>query len=133
MKCTTDSPSAAHSAFHAPYGSWCISCTLHLKHVQDKLVALVVPALLGILVVPLAVVHGNPHFGRIAKVQALGATVILVAPEILRVEHVGVVVAPLPIVQVICAPPHPPVSPLLRRGARGRETDRKEHGARERR
>jgi len=59
--------------------------------------AAVVAATVGIVVVPLAVVDRDTHLGRIAVVQTIGAAVVLVAVEVLRVVHVGIVVETIPV------------------------------------
>ena len=61
------------------------------------MVSAVVEPTVGIVVVPFAVVDRDSHLGRIAVVQAIGAAVVLVAPEILWVVHVGIVVEAIPV------------------------------------
>ena len=45
----------------------------------------------GIIVVPLLVVDGYPHLGRVTIVKTFAAAVVIVSPEILRVIDVRVV------------------------------------------
>jgi len=60
-------------------------------------VAAVETATVGVVVVPLSVVDRDAHFWRIAVVQAVGTSVILVAPEVLRVVDIRVVVEAIPV------------------------------------
>ena len=89
----------------------------------------VVLAAVGVVVVPLAIVHRHSHFRRIAMVHIVAATVILVAPEVLRVVHVGVMVKPVPILRVVGASPVLSIG-LLSFGAIGRKqsTETKDGG-----
>lgn len=68
------------------------SIFLLLKDVQDEVMAPVVPALVGIIVVPMPVVDGDLHFRWIPMVHAVAAAVVLVAAKVLRVVDVGIVV-----------------------------------------
>ena len=73
---------------------------------------------LGVLVVPLLVVDGDPHFLWIAVVQALGALVVVGAVEVLRIPHVGIVVKPLPVLRIVAVAPLTAIG-LLRVGLCG--------------
>ena len=75
---------------------------------------------LGQFVVPLLVVDRDPHFIRIAEVQAFAAAVVLVAPVVLRVEHVGVVVKAFPVALLVSAAPHAAIGSLFGRRGAGR-------------
>ena len=63
-----------------------------LKDVCDEVVAPVIAARRWIVVVPLLVVDRDSHLWRIAMVQVVGASVVLVAPVILWVSDVRVVI-----------------------------------------
>ncbi len=76
----------------------------------------VVKATIGVVVVPTLVVDRNPHFGRVAVVQAVGTPVVFVTPEILRVVHVRIVVEALPILGRVGLAPRAAVGLLGRRG-----------------
>ena len=65
-----------------------------------------------IVVVPALVVDRDPHFGRIAVVQAVGTAVVLVPPKVLRVVDVRVVVEAVPILRAEGLAPRPPVGLL---------------------
>ena len=63
-----------------------------LEYVGNEMVTGVVSALAWILVVPLAVVHRNLHFGWVAIVHAVAAAVVFAAVEVLWIEDIRVVV-----------------------------------------
>ena len=69
---------------------------------------------------PLPVVNRDLHFRRIAVVEAVGAAVILVAPEVLRVIDERVVVKPVPVLHAVGVAPLPPEGRVLGAGGRSR-------------
>ncbi len=73
----------------------------------------VVLAAVRVVVVPAAIVDRNPHLRRISVVQAICAAVVLVAPEVLGVVHVGIVVEAIPVLGRIGLTPSSAIS-LLR-------------------
>jgi len=70
------------------------------------------PASVRVIVVPLFVVDRDTHLGRIAVVQAIGTTIVLVAPEILWVVHVRIVIKAVPVLRVVRRAPRATVSLL---------------------
>src|SRR6185436_10548386 len=60
---------------------------------------------IGVLVVPPAVVNRDPHLGRIAVIEAVSAAVVLAAPEILGVIHVGIMIEAVPVLAGVRAAP----------------------------
>ncbi len=90
-----------------------------LKHVQDEVVAAVEATIAGIVVVPLFVVDRDSHFLRVAVVQAIATAVVLLAPEILWVVHVGIVIEAIPITSRGLPAPGLAVSTLLGRSGLG--------------
>src|SRR3972149_1831204 len=85
-----------------PPGRW-------LKHIESEVVSLVEFSWTGIVVVPMAVVDRNPHFGRIAVVQTVGTAKVFVPPEVLRVVDVRVVEEAVPIERRVGMSPCPTV------------------------
>ena len=65
------------------------------KDVQYKLVPGMIPACLGIVVLPLAIVNRDPHFLGISVVQVIGAAVVLAVPVVLWIVYIRIVVEPL--------------------------------------
>jgi hypothetical protein len=86
---------------------------LALKHVEHELVPAVVSAALRILIVPLAIVNRNPHFGRIAIVHVFGTSVVVLSPEVLGIIDVGIVIKTFHIARAGLAAPHPAIGALL--------------------
>ena len=79
----------------------------------------VIRAWCRVIAKPMAVVDRDPHLRRIAIVQAVGAAVVLVPPEVLWVIDVRIVVESLPILSAIGASPSPAIG-LLSSGLVGR-------------
>jgi len=86
-----------------------------LERIEDEVVPGVIATTARIHVVPLLVVDGNPHFWRIAMVQAVAAAVVLLSPEILWVVDVGVVVEAIPIMGIALSSPTASVRSLVGR------------------
>jgi len=69
--------SLAHSGFRRRFrcfnstGIYPRSIARRLEHVEDKVIPFVVGTLGRVEVVPIGIVNRNPHFGRIAVVQAV--------------------------------------------------------------
>ena len=98
-----------------------------LENVEDEVGSTIVRAWGRVFVAPMAVVNRNPHFGRIAVVQTVGAAVILVTPKVLWVVDVRVVVEPLPVCGVVGIGPRAAVS-LLCVGVAGRVQSQEKRG-----
>ena len=119
-----DTPKTDH--FHAIAAlplSADLAQVVRLKHIQDEVVAPMIAANCGrrpvmrvaqyslaslvhaqalhVVVVPGAVVYRNPHLLWVTVVQALGTAIVFVAPIVLWIEHVWVMIKPLPVVCVI--------------------------------
>jgi hypothetical protein len=62
-----------------------------------------------IVIVPLAVVYGDLHFGRIAMIEAIATAVVLVPVEILRVVDVRIVLESRVVATASTSPPRPTV------------------------
>src|SRR5689334_21758978 len=77
---------------HAPIVSsdFVIGRPRRLEDVELEVVAVVVAASLRILVLPSPVVDRNPHFLRIAIVQALAALVVIRRPVVLGIIEVRI-------------------------------------------
>ena len=76
-------------------------------------------AIAWVVVVPLFVVHGNPHLWRIPVVQAVATSVVLLSPEVLWVIDVRVVVKAIPVAEIGLSAPAATVRPLVRRSILG--------------
>ncbi len=63
-----------------------------LKYVRDELVSPVVTTWLWVVIVPLLVVDGDPHFWWIPVVHIVRTSVVLVTPVVLGVRNVRVVI-----------------------------------------
>jgi hypothetical protein len=87
-----------------------------LEDIQHKVVSLVKAAATWVVVVPLFVVHRNPHLGWIAVVQAIATLVVVLTPEVLWVIDIWVVIKPTPISHVGLATPTLTISSLIRVG-----------------
>ena len=90
-----------------------------LEDVQDKVVAGVVPAMAWVEVMPLLVVHGNPHFGRITVIQAVTAPKVLLTPEVLWVVNVRIVIEAIPITEIGLTTPSTTIGSLVSRSIFG--------------
>lgn len=84
--------------------------------------AAVVLAAVGIVVVPLFVVDRYPHFGRIAMIQTIGTSVVLVPPEILWVVDVRIMVKSFPVLRTVGLTPRTTISLLGTSGVSLRRT-----------
>lgn len=80
-----------------------------------------------IVVVPLAIIDGNSHLGRIAIVQAVGAAIVVAAPVILWVRDVRVMVELVHVDSRILAAPTGTVGTLLSVGVVSLVDDGKRH------
>lgn len=87
--------------------------SVRLEHVEDKVMAGVVPLRSGIVIRPLAIVDRNLHLGWIAIIETIGAAVVLVSPEVLWIINVRIVLETIVISLTIRSSPHPTVG-LLR-------------------
>lgn len=76
-------------------------------------------AVAGVIVVPLFVVDGNPHFWRIPVVQAITTAKVLLSPEILGIVDVRIVVEPIPIAEIGLPTPGAAIGPLVSRSIVG--------------
>src|SRR3954468_8533130 len=84
-----------------------------LEDVENEVGPFVIRTWSRVIAKPMAVVHWDPHLGRIAVVQAVGAAVVLVAPIVLRVVHVRVMVEPFPIERVVSVAPGAAIGLLI--------------------
>ncbi len=76
-------------------------------------------AVARIIVVPLLVVDGNPHFWRIPVVQAITAAKVLLSPEILGIVDVRIVIKPIPVAEIGLSTPGAAIGPLVSRSIIG--------------
>ena len=76
-------------------------------------------AVAGVIVVPLFVVDGNPHFWRIPVVQAITAAKVLLSPEILGIVDVRIVIKPIPVAEIGLSTPSAAIGPLVSRSIIG--------------
>jgi len=76
-------------------------------------------AVARIIVVPLLVVDGNPHFWRIPVVQAITAAKVLLSPEILGIVDVRIVIKPIPVAEIGLSTPSAAIGPLVSRSIIG--------------
>ena len=107
-----------------------LNVQLHrLEHVEHELVAAVVSAILRILVVPLAIVNRNPHFGRISVILIFRTSVIVLSPEVLRIIDIRIVIKAVHIPRTGLTTPYTPVSMLLSFRLGWREADAERRGA----
>ena len=67
-----------------------------------------------IVVVPLLVVDRDSHFRRVAVVETIVATKVLLAVEILWVVNIGIVVKTIPVAEIGLSSPCSAVRFLLR-------------------
>ena len=77
------------------------------------------PAVAGVIVVPLFVVHGDPHFWWITVVKAITAAEVFLSPEILGIVHVWVMVKPVPVTEIGLSTPGTAISTLVGRSMFG--------------
>ena len=89
--------------------------SLGLKDVQHEVVSGVKSAVTGVVIVPLLVVHGDPHLRRIPVVQTVTTLEVLLAPEILGIVDVWVVVEAVPIAEISLSAPASTIGPLVGR------------------
>ena len=75
-----------------------------LKDVENEVVSGMVTSATWVVVVPLLVVHRNPHLGRVAVVQTVAAAKIILSPKILGIVDVRIVIEAIPIVRVRVPP-----------------------------
>ena len=83
------------------------------------MVARVEPAVAGVIVVPLFVVHRDPHFRWITVVKAITAAEVFLSPEILGIVHVWVMVKPVPVTEIGLSTPGTAISTLVGRSMFG--------------
>ena len=74
------------------------------------MVSVVVTATVGIGVVPLFVVDGNPHFRWITVIQVGTGSVIFISPEVLWVIDIGIVIETFPVRIPVSSTPDASVS-----------------------
>ena len=89
------------------------------KDIQIKVVTLIVLSILGIVVLPLSVVHRNPHFRRIPVVQAIAAAKVFLSPEVLGIVDVRIVIKPIPVAEIGLSTPSAAIGPLVSRSIVG--------------
>ncbi len=82
------------------------------------MVAAVIQPAIGVVIVPSLIVNRDPHLRRIAVIQAVGTSIVLVPVEILWVIYVRVMIEALPILGRIGLAPGAPIG-LLGRGSLG--------------
>ena len=100
-----------------------------LEHVQHEMVSGVIAAVAGIEVVPLLVIHRNPHLRRISVIQTVAALEVFLAPEVLWVVDVRVVIEAVPITEIGRSAPASSVGPLVRRSVVGHgDVAARQHG-----
>ncbi len=68
---------------------------ISLEHVEYEVVSPVISVVAWISVVPLTVVYGDLHLGRVTIVHAVAAAIVLVAPKVLWVIDVRIMVEPV--------------------------------------
>lgn len=76
-------------------------------------------AVARIIVVPLLVVDGNPHFRRIPVVQAIAAAKVFLSPEVLGIVDVRIVIKPIPVAEIGLPTPGSAIGPLVSRSIIG--------------
>lgn len=89
--------------------------TKPLKDIEDEVVSGVEPATARVIVVPLLVVHGNPHLWRITVIQAVTTLEVVLTPEILGIVDVRIVVKAIPITEIGLTTPSTTIGPLVSR------------------
>ena len=75
-----------------------------LENVCEEMVAEVVSAWCWVIVVPLLVVNRDSHLGWITVVEAVGTSIVLIAPIVLRVGHVRVMIEPIHVPRALLTP-----------------------------
>lgn len=85
-----------------------------LEDISDEVVTPVVPTWRWVVVVPSLVVNRDPHLSWIAMVQAVGTTVVLVTPVVLRVRYVRVVVETVEVLRSLPGSPTGSITFFLR-------------------
>lgn len=87
-----------------------------LKDVRQELVTPMIPLRGWVVVVPAFIVNWDSHFGWVPMVHAIGASVILIAPVIVRVGYIGVMVEAVHVSGAVLASPLGTVSSLAASG-----------------
>ena len=90
---------------------------LFLNHVEHEVVSAVEPSVARIEIMPLLVVNGDSHFRRVAMVETIIATEILLPVEVLGIVDIWVVIETIPITKIGLSSPRATVG-LLFRGRR---------------
>ena len=73
-----------------------------------------------VIVVPATVIDRNPHFGRVAVVETISATVIFVSPVVVWIIDVRVVVESFPVLSCVSGAPRTAIG-LLSLNLHGRK------------
>lgn len=68
------------------------------------MVTKVIPPSARVVVVPRLIVNRNSRFSRVAVVEAVSTSSVVVAPVVLRIGDVGIVVEAIPVLRTLLAP-----------------------------